>query len=241
MNRVSRKAVRFTAWSALIGGVLAYANVGLSIAVTGSDTGMVLHGASMLSLPSDMRDLFRWCMAADIFGFYLPFIAIGGYLLHAFRDELGALGNMMGLAVGLYIMVGIAGAAMQLGILDPLAHAYAGGDEATKGAAAAAWSTIANATQNGLWWSEGPLVLFWAPIAANPLRQAGWRGSILLKIAGWSFGLIFLFGLFPGLDALSNASELVAVLVLPLWMFLFGWQLLRRAQACVEPSPGLAT
>lgn len=241
MNQVPRKVVRLTAWSALIGGLLAYANVGLSIAVTGSDTGMVLHGASMLSLPSDTRDLFRWCMVADIFGFYLPFVVIGGYFIHAFREELDALGNMVGFAVGLYIMVGIAGAALQLGIFDPLAHAYAGGDEATRGAAAAAWSTAANATQNGLWWCEGPLVLFWAPIAANLLRRAGWRGSFLLKVVGWSFGFIFLFGLFPGLDALSNASELVAVLVLPLWMLLFGWQLLRRSRTCVEPSPGFAT
>lgn len=241
MNQVSRKVVRFTAWSALIGGLFAYANVGLSLAVTGSDTGMILHGASMLSLPADTRDLFRWCMVVDILGFYLPFVAIGGYFLHAFRDALGAFSQMLGLAIGLYIMVGIAGAAMQLGILDPLARAYAGRDEATKGAAATAWSTIAYATQNGLWWCEGPLVFFWAPIAANLLGQAGWRGSILLKIVGWSFGCIFLFGLFPGLNVLSDASELIAVLVLPLWMLLFGWQVLRRSPACAEPSAGFAT
>ncbi|WP_245965056.1 hypothetical protein [Trinickia dinghuensis] len=240
MNQTSSKIARLTAWSAIVGGLLAYANVGLSVAVTGSDAGMILHGASMLSLPSDTRDLFNWCMVADIFGFYLPFAVVGGYFLHVFRDELGALGNMVAFAIGLYIMVGIAGAAMQLGILDPLARTYAGGDDATKAAAAAAWSTVANATQNGLWWCEGPLVLFWTPIAANVLERAGWRGSFLLKFVGWGFGAFFLFGFFPGRDVLSNASELIVVLVLPLWMLLFGWQLLRRMRTSVEPNAGVA-
>ncbi|WP_245644048.1 hypothetical protein [Paraburkholderia oxyphila] len=230
MNQTSSKVMRFTAWSAIIGGVLAYANVGLSLAVTGPDADMVLHGASMLALPPDTRDLFRWCMVADTLGFYLPFLVIGGYFVHVFREELGALGNMVAMAVVLYVMVGVTGAVMQFAILHPLAHLYAGGDDATRNAAAAVWTAIANGTQNGLWWIEGPLVLFWTPIAANLLKKAGWKGSILLKIVGWAFGVFFLFGFFPDLDALSNASEMVVVLVLPLWMLLFGWQLLRRAR-----------
>ncbi|MGF6855947.1 hypothetical protein [Paraburkholderia sp. CI3] len=230
MNQTSRGLMRFTAWSAIIGALLAYANVGLSVAVTGSDADIVLHGASMLALPPETRDLFRWSMAADVFGFYLPFLAIGGYFVHAFREELGALGNMVAMAVVLYVMVGVSGAVLQFAILHPLAHLYAGGDDATRNAAAAVWTAIANGTQNGLWWIEGPLVLFWTPIAANVLKRAGWKGSILLKIVGGAFGIFFLFGFFPDLDALSNASEMVVVLVLPLWMLLFGWQLLRRAR-----------
>lgn len=230
MNQPSHKVMRFTAWSAIIGGILAYANVGLSFMVTGPDADMVLHGATMLALPPDTRDVFRWCMVADIFGFYLPFLVIGGYFVHVFREELGALGIMVAMAVVLYVMVGVTGAVMQFAVLHPLAHLYAGGDDATRNGAAAVWTAIANGTQNGLWWIEGPLVLFWTLIAANVLRKAGWTGSILLKIVGWAFGVFFLFGLFPDLDALSNASEMVVVLVLPLWMLLFGWQLLRRAR-----------
>ncbi|MGF6879678.1 hypothetical protein [Paraburkholderia sp. MM5477-R1] len=230
MNQTSRKVMRFTAWSAIIGGILAYANVGLSVAVTGPDADMVLHGVSMLALPPDIRDLFRWCMVADTLGFYLPFLVIGGYFVHVFREELGALGNMVAMAVVLYVMVGVTGAVLQFAILHPLAHLYAGGDDATRGAAAAVWTAVANGTQNGLWWIEGPLVLFWTLIAAKLLKNAGWKGAILLKIVGWAFGLFFVFGFFPDLDALSNASEMVVVLVLPLWMLLFGWQLLRRAR-----------
>ncbi|MFM0557283.1 hypothetical protein P0D69_40980 [Paraburkholderia sediminicola] len=234
MNQTSRKVMRFTASCAIIGGILGYANVALSLMVTGSDTDMALHGATMLALPTETRDLFRWSMLADMFGFYLPVLFIGGYFLHVFREEVGALGNMMALAIGLYVAVGVSGAVIQLGILHPLAHLYAGGDDGTRAAAAAAWTTVATATQNGLWWCEGPLVLFFAPIIANHLKKAGWRGSILLKIVGWVFGLLFLFGFFPELDALTAASELVVVLVLPLWMMWFGWQLLRRSGKSVE-------
>ncbi|WP_175828883.1 hypothetical protein [Burkholderia cepacia] len=230
MNSTSCKIMRFTAWSAIAGGILAYGNVCLSTLVTGSDAGMVLHGATMLSMPPDTRDLFRLSMLADVFGFYLAVLVIGGYFMHVFHDELGAMRNMIGFAIGLYAMLGIGGAAMQLAIYHPLAHLYAGGDDATKVAAATVWTSVANGTQNGLWWCEGPLVLFWAPIAADRLRDAGWKGAFLLKIVGWFFGLFFVFGFFPDLDDLSNLCEMVIVLVLPFWMLLFGWQLLRRAR-----------
>jgi hypothetical protein len=193
----------------------------------------------MLKLSADTRDLFRWWMLADVFGFYLPFLVIGGYFLHVFREELGALGNMVALAIGLYVMAGVTGAVIQMATLHPLAHLHAGGDDATKVAAVAVWSAVANATQYGLWWVEGPLVFFWTPIAARLLKQVGWSGTILLRIVAWFFGLFFVFGFFPGLDALTIACEAIVVFVLPLWMLLFGWQLLRRAPTHAVASPGL--
>ncbi|MCO5397512.1 hypothetical protein [Ralstonia soli] len=240
MNTQSNNALRFTAWTSIIGGLVAYATVGLSLSVAGSDMEMVFHGPSMLGLPTETRDLFRWWMLADVFGFYLPFIVIGGYFLHTFRDELGALGNMVTLAVGLYVISGITGAVLQMATLHPLAQIYAGGDETTKVAAATVWSAIAHATQYGLWWVEGPSVFFWTPIAARLLKAAGFGGTILLRIVGWFFGLFFMFGFFPGLNALASACETVVVLALPLWMLLFGWQLLRRAPARALSSPSLA-
>ncbi|KVN25704.1 hypothetical protein WT11_01540 [Burkholderia stagnalis] len=232
----SHNVIRFTAWNAIVGGLVAYATVGLSLAVTGGDIGVMLQGASMLKLPTETRDLFRWWMLADVLGFYLPFVAIGGYFVHAFREELGALGGMVALAVGLYVMSGITGAVIQMAALHPLAHVYAGGDDAAKVAAAAIWSAIANATQNGLWWVEGPVVFFWTPIAARLLKKAGWGGTILLRIVGGFFGLFFVLGFFPSLSRLSIACETVVVLVLPLWMLLFGWQLLRRSTARVAQA-----
>ncbi|VWB08652.1 membrane protein [Burkholderia lata] len=88
-----------------------------------------------------------------------------------------------------------------------------------------------------MWWIEGPAGFFWAPIAANRLKKAGWSGSFLLKTVAWAFALLFLFGFFPELDALASACEMVVILVLPLWVLWFGWQLLRRASKVVEASP----
>ncbi|MBJ9624673.1 hypothetical protein I5586_23395 [Burkholderia multivorans] len=234
MNEASHGVTRFTGSSAIIGGILAFTNVALSLAVTGSDAEMVLHGATMLALPADTRDLFRLSMLADIFGFYLAILVIGGYFLYVFRERLGALCNMIGLAIGLYAMLGIAGAAVQLAIYHPLAHLYAGGDDATRATAAAVWTATAHAVQNGLWWAEAPLVFFWTPIAAKHLKQAGFKGSFLLRIVGWSFGLLFLFAYFESLEVLAGVSELVFVIALPLWMLWFGCQLLGRAGKSVQ-------
>jgi hypothetical protein len=230
MSPVSNSAVRFTAWSAILGGLFAYANVALVLMVTNGDTEMILHGSSMLALPSGERDLFRWGMFADILGFYLPVLVIAAYLWHSFRDSAGVLGDMAVLAMALYTVVGVGGAAMQLAVLHPLAQLHADGGEASRAAAESAWTAIANASQKGLWWSEGPVVLFWGTIIGHQLRKAGWRGPILLllKVTGWCFGLFFLFGMFPTLNGLMKTMLIVVVLIFPLWMLLFGRQLLQR-------------
>lgn len=230
MSNDINKAARFTGWSAIVGGFFAYLNVALVLMVTGGDTEMIFHGASMLSLPPESRDLFRWGMFADVLGFYLPVLVIAGYLWHSFRNTAGALGDMAALAITFYTVVGISGAAVQLAALHPLAVLHAGGDETVRAAAEAAWTAIANASQRGLWWSEGPVVLFWGLVVGNQLKQAGWGRPILalLKIVGWCFALFFLAGMFPELNELSKAMLIVVVLIFPMWLLMFGWQLLRR-------------
>lgn len=232
MSQNSNKASRFTGWSAILGGLFAYANVALVLMVTGGDTEMILRGHTMLTLSAEARDLFRWGMFADILGFYLPVLIIGAYIWHHFRESAGVLGDMAVLAITLYVVVGVGGAAMQLAVLHPLAQLHAGGDETAMAAAEAAWTTIAHASQKGLWWSEGPVVLFWGLVVGNQLKTAGWGrfSLLLLKIAGWCFGLFFLFGMFPSLNAFMKAMLIVVVLIFPLWMLLFGAQLLRRSR-----------
>jgi hypothetical protein len=231
---------RFTAWAAILGCLFAYLNVALSLMVTGQDTAMVLHGATMLALPAETRDVFRWSMLADILGFYLPVLAIGGYLWRTFREEAGAFGDIAALAIVLYVMLGISGAAMQQAVLHPLARLHAGGDDTVRAATEATWTAVANAVQNGLWWCEGPLVFFWGLIVGSQLKKAGWGWFplLLLRIVGWSFGLFFVFGFFPDLNALTELVETVVVLLFPLWMLLFGWQLLRRATFSQAPGAG---
>lgn len=240
MSQNSNKATGFTAWSAILGGLFAYTNVVLVLMVTGGDTEMILHGPTMLSLPTAARDLFRWGMFADILGFYLPVLIIAAYLWHNFRASAGVLGDMAVLAMVLYTVVGVGGAAMQLAVLHPLAQLHVGEDEAARAAAEAAWTAIAHASQKGLWWSEGPVVLFWGLIAGDQLKKAGWGRAplLLLKVTGWCFGLYFLFGMFPGLNALMRAMLIVVVLIFPLWMLLFGAQLLRRSRA-VPKAPAI--
>ena len=233
MNLNQKTVVRFTAWSAILGGVLAYLNVALVVSVTGEDTDLIFHGATMLTLPTETRDLFRWGMLADILGFYLPVLVIGGYLWRTFRDGAGALGDMAALAIFLYVVLGVAGAAMQQAVLHPLARLHAGGDDSVKAATEAAWTAVVYAAQKGLWWCEGPIVLFWGLVVGGQLREAGWNRwfLLLLKVNGVCFGLFFVFGFFPERGALTELSETVVVLLFPLWMLLFGWQLLRGPAA----------
>jgi len=237
MSNHASTAARFTGWAAIFGGVFAYLHVTLAFTLFGEDFAMSLHGASMLGLPTESRDLFRWAMLVDILGFYLPVIVIAGYLWHRFRDQAGAWGDMAALAISVYVVLGVSGAAIQLSVLNPLAHLHHGGDDATRAAAETVWAALARASQKGLWWCEGPLVLFWGTVVGQQLARAGWGSSVLivLKIVGWSFGLFFLFEFFPGLATLTDLMGLIVILVFPLWMLLFGGQLLRRKARRTTP------
>lgn len=230
MSNDTSSAARFAGWAAIFGGIVACLHVTLDFVLLGDDFAMSLHGASMLALPEATRDLFRWAMVADILGFYLPVLAIAGYLWRRFRDEAGAWGDMAVLTIVVYVVLGVSGAAIQMAVLQPLAHLHHGGDEATRLAAETTWAALAHASQKGLWWCEGPLVLFWGTVVGQQLAHAGWGRPvlILLKIVGWSFGLFFLFEFFPSLAMLAELTGLIIILAFPLWMLLFGWKLLRQ-------------
>ncbi len=230
---ISHNAVRFTAWSAIVGALLIYITLGLLVMVSGLDTEMVFRAGAMLTLPPETRSLFRWAMLTDVCGFYLLFLAIGGYLWYAFQEEAGALGHMAVMAVALFVTVGISGAVIQLAAIHPLSQLQMDGDATTKVAAAAVWTTVANAAQRGLWWSEGPVFLFWTWVVGNQLKKAEWGGAVLLKIVGLLTGVFFLLGFFPELNRVTSGVEMIVVSLLPLWMLLFGRQLLRRPRAFI--------
>ena len=229
MNANSKEVVRLTAWAAIVGGIFAYLNVALMVVATKGDMGITLQGASMLTLPAESREFFRLSMFADVLGFYLPLIAIGAYFWASFRDKAGPLGDMAVLAILLYVILGITGASVQLAALNPLAQLHAEGGEATKAAAEAAWTSIAVGSQKGLWWCEGPVVLFWGLIVGKHLKDAGWGKSILwpLALVGWCFGLFFVTGFFSQLDQVNRGLLVIVVLVFPMWLIMFGSQLLR--------------
>lgn len=228
-DRNSLMAIRFTALSAVVGGLLVFATLGLLTMVTGPDTERVFHGSTMLALPVQTRELFRWAMLADVFGFYLPFVAIGGGLWYGFREKAGAFGHMAALALAFYVTVGVCGAVVQLATIEPLSHLYIAGGLTEKAMASISWATVASLAQRGLWWSEAPAFFFWTVIVGRLLKQDGWGGAILLRVIGSLAGLYFLSGCFAQLDTFTNGIEMVVVGLLPLWMILFGWQLLRRS------------
>ncbi|WP_085634030.1 hypothetical protein [Pseudomonas sp. R16(2017)] len=232
MNTHHNKTVRMTAWAAILGGVFAYLNVGLMAVATQGDMAVTLQGATMLALPAGSRQLFRLSMFADLLGFYLPLLAIGGHLWSQYRQQAGALGDMAALAITVYVTLGLVGACLQLAALNPLAQLHASGDPAAKAAAEAAWTAIATASQKGLWWCEGPVVLFWGLVVGAQLKRDGWSASQRwpLALVGVCFGLAFPVGFFPELDRLSYGLLVVIVAVFPLWMILFGARLLRRGE-----------
>ncbi len=234
MSQTSRTAARFTGWSAILGGLLIYVTGALLLMVTGTDTDKVLRGAAMLTLPAEARNLFRGAMIADIFGFYLPILVIAGYFWRSLAAEAGAYGYMAVLAMGFYVTVGVSGAAIQQAVIHPLTDLYAAAADSDKAMLAAVWTSVANATQRGLWWSEGPAIFLWALIVGSQLAKAGWRGAFLLKLVGWFAGMFFVFGLFPQLGALTNACEMAIAGILPIWMISFGWQLLSQAEKGVQ-------
>ncbi|MBC9251164.1 hypothetical protein A9179_12840 [Pseudomonas alcaligenes] len=229
MQKKLSGATRFTAYAAILGAIFAYTTITLSMMVTGDDTSMILSGAKVLSLPDEIRELYRWSMLTDIFGFYLPSLVVGGYLWHVFRNEAGALGSIAVLAIGFYATVGIIGAATQQAVVTPLAQLYGQGDASIKAAAEVTWTTIAYAVQYGLWWSEGLVVLFWGLVVGGQLKRAGWGwfSLLLLKIVGISFTLFLVFGFFKSLDELMKIMEMSFLVLYPLWLLIFGVRLLR--------------
>jgi hypothetical protein len=221
---------RFTAWSAIAGGICALTYVVLITSATHGDTNAVFHAPTMLAWPTETRDMFRWAMLADIPGFYLAVLVIAVYLWRTFRDQARLLGDVAMFGMVVYVVVGVAGAAMLQASLHPLAHLHQGGDESVRAATEAAWTAVVYACQEGLWWCEGPLVFFWVMVVGKQLRQTRINSWLLLpvKIVGWCYGLFFVLGFFPQANDLTELLVTVAVLLLPPWMIWFGWRLLRR-------------
>ncbi len=233
MSTQLQGAERFTAWAAILGGVFAYLNIILMVALTGGDMALTMQGGWMLGLNQFDRELFRLSMFADVLGFYLPVLAIGGYLWNRFRASAGVMGDIGMMAITVYVMLGLAGASLQLAALSPLTSLHLAGDASVKAGAEAAWTAIAVGSQRGLWWCEGPVVLLWGAVVGAQMKREGWGGAmtIPLTVVGWAFMLFFLTGLFPVLEPLTYLCLVVAVAVFPMWMLMFGLRMRKHVRA----------
>lgn len=228
---------RFVGWLAVIGAVLAWSMAVLVAAAAGFNFEVLDRPAMMLAYPAESQNLYRLSMWADILGWYLPFLAVGGYLWQRTRRRMGAAADIGLAGLVVYAVLGIAGAGLLNLTLPPLAELAANGP-AARPTAEAMWVTLQSAAQ-GLWNAEAPVLLLWGVTAARFLRAEQWGYGRLLTVDLWLFGLEFLCNL-GGRRDLGESVQMLTLVVHPLWLFLFGITLLRkRAPALV--GAGMAT
>jgi hypothetical protein len=221
---------RFAGWIAIVGSFFAWFSLYGLYAATAGDLDAVFHPATALGLDAAALQWFRLAMLADVFGFYLAVLIVGGYLWSSSRQEVGALTDIAVLSLLVYVVLGIAGASMQLAVLPALAEAHASGDTVVKIASQSAWLALVSATEHGLWWAEGPVMGLWALLMGRVLRRQGRGFGILLMACGTlylvSFGAEFL-----SLRAVAELCETLGVLLFPLWLLLTGIALVRGKSA----------
>jgi hypothetical protein len=185
-----------------------------------------LHPATALGFDASAQQWFRLAMLADVFGFYLAVLVVGGYLWSSSRHEVSALIDIAMLSLLVYVVLGVAGASMQLAALPALAEANASGDTALKIATQSAWLGIVTATEHGLWWAEGPVMGLWALLMGPVLTKQRRGFGVLLIICGLLY-LASFAAEFLGLRSIAELCETLGVLLLPLWLLLTGIGLVR--------------
>lgn len=218
-------------WLAVGGAVLAWSMAVLVGAAAGFDFDLLEHPAMMLAFSPESQNLYRLSMWADILGWYVPFLAVGGYLWQPMRQRMGALADIGLAGLIVYAVLGIAGAGLLNLTLAPLAALASHAPDA-KMAADAVWITLQSAAQ-GLWNAEAPVLLLWGTVAARFLHGEKWGFARLLMFDLCLFAIEFAFNL-GGRRDLGEAVQMLMLLIHPLWLFLFGVTLLR------SPMPAFA-
>lgn len=220
---------RLVGWLAVIGAVLAWSMAVLVAAAAGFDDAVLDHPARMVAFPATSQNLYRLSMWADILGWYLPFLAVGGYLWQPVRQRMGARADigMAGLIV--YAVVGIAGAGLLNLTLPPLVELAAAHGAEGKVTSEVLWITLQNAAQ-GLWNAEAPVLLLWGTVTARFLRGEQWGFGRLLTLDLGLFAIEFVFNL-GGWRDLAETVQMATLVIHPLWLMLFGITLLRGRAA----------
>jgi acetyl esterase/lipase len=219
---------RLTGWSAIVAAVLAWFTV-VAVGITTGGTELLFDPREALNMSQSSAQWFRAGMLADSLGFYFSFVVVGGYLWSRFRSRGQARADMAVLAIVIYALLGIAGAVIQFATIDPLMAAHDSPDAAVRAGAESAWLAIVYATQRGLWWFEGPAMAIWALFTGSQLRGSGFKSWWLLVTAGLLYAAYFVTGGFGALEAMKLV-EAVAVIILPLWLLVFGVALLRNRE-----------
>jgi hypothetical protein len=220
-------ASKFTGVIAVLGGLIAFFTIFAMLTSTDGDMTILFDPAALLGSSAEAHGWLRTAMLADIFGFYLPFFVIGGYLWAHQRQQGGALVDMAMLFISFYVVLGAAGAAVQYAVLPALAQTHLHAEPMYRIASESAWAAVVHGSQKGLWWLEGPLMLFWVLVSGPLLRKQGWGFGRLLMVSGVLYGVVFVGSIVGVPAAVTENLSTLAVSLLPLWMLLFGIDLLR--------------
>lgn len=218
---------RLVGWIAVVGAVLAWINVGCYVVATGGDFALVFQPAQFLALPASAQRYFTTAMTLDVLSFYLPFLAIGGYLWAQLRVDHGAPVDIGAMCIVTYVVMGTAGAAIQIAALPALAAQHAGGDALARAASETAWQTLAIVAQRGVWVMEGPVMAYWALLMGATMHRAGMPYGRLLMANGVCYASAFV-GTVLGFPQVLELAQAIFIILLPLWMLLTGVALLRQ-------------
>ncbi|MCC7705628.1 hypothetical protein IGS59_25635 [Janthinobacterium sp. GW460P] len=212
-------------WLAVLGAVLAWSMAVLVGAAAGFDFEVLAHPTRMLAYSAESQNLYRLSMWADILGWYVPFLAVGGYLWQPMRQKMGAMADIGLAGLIVYAVLGITGAGLLSLTLPPVAE-LAASTAGAKPAADALWITLQRAAQ-GIWNAEAPVLLLWGIVAARFLRGEKWGFGRLLTFDICLFMLELAFNL-VGWHDIGESILMITLVIHPLWLFLFGVSLLRQ-------------
>lgn len=229
---------RLVGWLAVAGAVLAWSMAVLVGAAASFDDAALARPSAMLAFGAASQNLYRLAWWADILGWYVPFLAVGGYLWGRMRQREGARADIALAAIVVYAVLGIVGAGLLSLTLPPLAELHGGPDPMARVATEAIWTSLQGAAQ-GIWNAEAPVFLLWGIATARFLRAQQWGFGRLLTLDLGLFAIEFIFNL-SGWGELGEMVQMATLVIHPLWLFLFGITLLReRAPALV--GAGMAT
>lgn len=226
---------RFAACAAILGALFIWAMLACYAIAVGGDFEVLAHPAMALAMTAAAQNWFVASMLADI-GVYLSFLVVGGYFWSRRRGDRDVFIEIATLCITCFVVLGVAGASMQLAALPALAHAHATGDAMIRAASESTWLGVVAMAQGGLWWVEGPLMAFWCIVVGRAQLQTNAGLGGLLIVAGFFFGANFIFAI-AGLANVAQAIELPLIGALSLWMLFTGVGLLPAAPVTTAMLP----
>src|SRR3546814_19643798 len=180
---------------------------------------LLFDSARALTLSPSLLGRFRLGMVLDSCGFYLLYLPIGGYRWATLRRDGGSVVDAAVLFLVAYVILGVLGASIQIVALPLLAELHKSADPAIRSGSEMAWLLVVNIAQRAVWWMEGPTFALWAIPTGLVMRAQALPFGRTLSGVGVLYALFFIVT-FLRVDNVAELIQLVAILILPLWLIL---------------------